>query len=225
VDKSPEQLLDLWKKGKSLDEAIWQFCDKKYQRAYPQNHPIINITSSGSDAVNQLKKISQYQLQKSDALEKLKKNLCEKLKGEYLIAVGYPKLSHSPVIIPLYLCVPKNLDLSKSSISGNGLDYSSVCIIENPHIIPEIKLPETSGNKKGRRTQIPKIIEAYDLLQKNDKINFSISFAAHIPAIRETVRRLYPELPEKGLGDEVIRRTLKPRFDKEKECLKNTLKI
>jgi len=180
VDKSPEQLLDLWKKGKSLDEAIWQFCDKKYQRAYPQNHPIINITSSGSDAVNQLKKISQYQLQKSDALEKLKKNLCEKLKGEYLIAVGYPKLSHSPVIIPLYLCVPKNLDLSKSSISGNGLDYSSVCIIENPHIIP---------------------------------------------AIRETVRRLYPELPEKGLGDEVIRRTLKPRFDKEKECLKNTLKI
>jgi hypothetical protein len=220
---SPEQLLDFWKKGKTLKEAVLFFFDRKYKNQELSNKPNEYSLPGLIDNLNKLAKIS---LEKNSISHKLKEDLCKKVNKGHLLMIGYEspvKSSDFPVLIPLHVCVPLNMDLNESSISGNGLNFLSVrivrkSIIKKAGIISakkEIDLPKYKIEKKkiGRPSIRKYIIEAYNRLDKDGQINPKMSINSHYEPIRSVVKKLAPQFKDdKGMKDEAIRKVISPLF-------------
>lgn len=234
MNYSPEQLLEFWKKGKSLNAALWEFCDQKYKNEFPKAY-IANTENkkpSWAEFFNEAGKSGQYLLQMQNALNNLKKNLCEKLNNEDLIAVGYLESSNSPSPIPLYLCISDNIDLNKSSIAGNGFKYSGVKIYSL--LNPAKKIPQkrqilppdipVGENKVGRQTLKTKIIAAYEFLKEHGRIDFTAPLKEHTKLIQKTVQDMYGITDIKGMKHEAIRRAVGERFKHDRASSKKALK-
>ena len=241
MDKySPEQLqlLDMWENGKPLNEAIWQFCNKKYKDEYKQinlkqENNYENPTLDGlfrviQDGVNCLSKIR-------DAENKLYENLYDKIKKKHLIALGYEsstKSDDAPKLIPLRLWPPEKIDKDKSSVFGSNLEFSSVRIIKKSNlqktIIKKEILPpkiEIKDKKVGRPSLKKEIIAAYESLKKDEDFYSSQKLKSHVAAIQKRVQFLFPHITtNEGMEHEAIRRAVGEIFKAEKTS-KSTSKL
>jgi hypothetical protein len=155
--------------------------------------------------------------------------LCEKIISEHLIAIGHPKSSNFLARVPIYLFEPENMDLDKSCISGSGIDYSAIRIIENITLNNKKSLPSNISveNKNiGRPSLKEKIIAAYKYLKKHGRIDYSKFLKSHTEIIQKTVMQLYPEIVSTdGMEHEAIRRAIGEQFKADRIASKSTSKL
>lgn len=246
-DISPEELLALWKKGKSLWEAFSEFCDQKYIDEYNQ----INSEQKSDnkpppqgilDALNQIsqewQKNTVNSLSREKAINNLINNLFKKIAQKKLMVIGYkvPINSDFPTLIPDYMLPPENIDINKSSISAHDISFVKIRIIKSnllskikikkQKVISENREVDFSLNKKvrkpsGRPSIRDKIKTAYEELEKLGKIDYSSDLKSHTEIIQKMVIKLNPEIQNnKGMDHEVIRLTVGKDFQSEKEKLK-----
>lgn len=241
---SPELLLDIWQKGKFLDEAVFIFCDQKYIDGYseinfvrkPPTSDEIKISDLLNEMNTSLKGLYDIQTAKDD----LYNNLYQKLKKGDLVGLGYEaplKSTDFPIQIPPHMWPPQKLG-KNSAISGNGLNFLSVRIVRKSAlkskmrnkdnfikktILPEIKIKD---KKTGRPSIKNEIISAYNLLKKEEKIDYSKPLKSHTELIQKTVQILFPEIETTaGMGIEAIRRAIGDIFKQDKTTSKPTSKL
>lgn len=249
MNYSPEQLLRAWEKGKSLDEAVWQYSDYNVRKKYEninvkinwddQSLPRIGATRliEVSQILGKIGELSKQSIQRKSAKGELWDNIFCKLSRRHLIAVGYkfPIESDFPTLIPLYMWPPENRDEADSSISSLGRKYIRVRIIRKAALQnilknwekERIQLSKYEAEKKkpGRPSISDKIIDAFYALIKNGQIDPKIPLNSHYPAIRDAIKLLYPELINKkgeidGMRDEAIRKWVSPIFNEIKKSQK-----
>ena len=245
MDYSPEQLLNIWKEGETLDDAIWEFCDSKYINEYPENHPKIGIKSNKTpdtllDGISEVLAaytkskmgMDKYYAQIKTSKNNMKNNLYDKIINSKLIAIGYemPIKSDFPILIPSHMWPPENADIDKSSISANGIDFVRVRIIKKS----SFKNSKKETQKKiriedkpiGRPSLKCEIINAYEYLKKEGHIDYSKTLKSHTVLIQKTVQGLSPEIKDtNGMAHEAIRRAVTKRFQDDKVASKSTSKL
>lgn len=244
-----KELLKLWKKGKTLYESLFEFTDKSLINNYNksqielenQTNLIPEKTSNGNpsmmDGLQAVQKtINKYQGTRS-ANDKLKRDLLNKLLSEKLAGLGFEspiKTSSHPQLIPIHIWPQKitDFDWNESSFLINGIEFFKIRIIKKTELKKqkniqikkkELKPPnlEVTDKKVGRPSKKQEIIDAYNFLKNECKIDYSKTFKSHTKLIQQTVRTLNPDQTnDKGLGNEAIRRTVKHLFDQEKNSQK-----
>ena len=240
MDMSPELLLDIWQKGKTLDKAALEYADNEIREKYitvlndkshlsgnELNQSIFGhgFTDGFINIVAGVGKIQNHSYRKTDAENNLYKNLFEKITSGELIAVGfkYPVESDCPVLIPAHMWPPENKNINTSSISAHGINFVRIRINKIHELKKEAKLIEAKidipkhkikPKKVGRPSSRDKILKAYELLDKDGQIDPSKPLKDHYPAIRETIKFLYPDIKsDKNFKNEVIRKTIAPLFN------------
>lgn len=229
MDKySPELLLEMWREGKTLEKAIWEYSSEKYRKNYPRlpeysSRDKIKDTPLGemfSEALKHLNDINQshrnYEAESASAIEDMQADVFNKVINGKLLAIGYeyPPQSDFPVIVPLYMWPPESLNTEDSSIVAHELKFVRVRIIKQSkaNSPKKVKLPNlTPKPKKGGRPTIrSKIKAAYITLEENGKIHSDEPLSIYTEMIQEMVRIMYPETASnKGMGQETIRRTVR----------------
>jgi hypothetical protein len=241
-----QELLKLWKKGKTLYESLFEFSDKSLINNYNksqlelenQTNSIPENNSNGKPSMMDNLQAFQSTFNKyqgtRNANDKLKRDLLNKILSEKLAGLGFEspiKTSSQPQLIPIHIWPQKinEFNWNESSFLSNGVEFQKIRIIKNIEFKKErniqnkkkeIQLPDFQITDKsvGRPSKKQEIINAYNLLKNKNKIDYSKTFKSHTPLIREAVRLQSPTLTDdKGLGDEAIRRTVKSLFDQEKK--------
>jgi hypothetical protein len=241
---SPQELLNLWKKGKTFNEALHQFTDLKIWREYdeitssknsenkgPSENDIQNFSSFLMNSLSDLNKITAHSREVNNAFDQLKLNLLNKIIAEKLIGLAYQapvKPLDNPQIIPLHMW-PRyinEINWDDCSFLQGETHFLNIRIIKKLNTKKSISSPIFKLQKSkiidkeiGRPSHNGKIIAAYEYLKKENKIDYSKFFKSHTQIIRESVWTLYSNLKGKseGLGDEAIRRYAKPLFDADKK--------
>ena len=246
---NPEDLLKLWKKGKTLDASLFEYTDdslrKKLDNSYIEFQNLTNAISeeyphgvqSMADGLKGAQKIITKHQDFRSANNELKWNLLNNVLSEKLIGLGFEspiKTSSTPQVIPIYIWPQKIFDInwSESSFLNNGVEFLNIRLIEiaelknKKNIDNQInklkKLPDIKikDKKVGRPSKKEKIIEAYEYLKKNNKLKYSKTLKSHTELIQQTVHKLNPKVTgTKGMQHEAIRRTLSERFQADKDNL------
>ncbi|MFM9889020.1 MAG: hypothetical protein ACKVOE_00025 [Rickettsiales bacterium] len=242
---TPQELLEYWKKGKTLWAALCEFGNREIWKEYPQNPEIksAELPSSFSavllTTLDQLGKINDTSLKRQAVIGKLQKDLYAKIQQGDLIAVGHKISAELPSAIPLHMWPPKEINLTDSAISGKGFEFVEVRIIAKTNlpklaapqklIAPVITpLPKLAVKDKpvGRPTHRDKIIAAYQWLKKNNQIDYLKYLKSHTEIIQKAVMHLFPEIKTiNGMDHEAIRRILMPLFKEDKKSSKSTSKL
>ena len=232
---TPQELLNFWKKGKTLSEAAWSFTDYdiwnatqniSLERGNENQKPPENWVDLLGNFAKVNYELNQYRERKQTAKNELWHNLFKKIKRGSLIAIGYKlpmELDDFPKIIPPQFWPPDNTDTDKSSIFAHGFNFVRVQIVRKSALskIPKfkpIKLPDiTVADKKvGRPSLKQEIIVAYEYLQKHGGIK-SKFLKSHTEIIQKTVQQLFPEIKTiAGMDHEAIRRAVGDRFKRDK---------
>lgn len=247
MNYSPEQILDLWKKGKFLGEAAWYYTDYKIWenwQKYAANNPKINrdnetLPKNLSDILGDFVKIHaelrQHSEQKEEAKDLLWDDLFKKITRGNLLAIGFklPNPSNFPDFIPLHMWPPENTDTNKSSISANNIEYGRVRIIKKSALNNKVAyIPKTPPNisvkdrKVGRPSLKAEIVTAYEYLKKHGRIDYSKFLKSHTEIIQKTVMQLYPAVTNnEGMEHEAIRRAIGDCFKVDQATSKSTSKL
>lgn len=240
-----QELLEFWKKGKTLWAALCEFGSREIWKEYPQNPEMksAELPSSFSavllTTLDQLGKINDASLKRQAVIGKLQKDLYAKIHHGDLIAVGHKISAELPSSIPLHMWPPKEINLADSSISGKGFEFVEVRIIAKTNlpklatpqklITPVItSLPKIAIKDKpvGRPTHRDKIIAAYQWLKKNGHLDYSKTLKAHTDIIQKTVLHLFQEIKTiDGMEYEAIRRIVMPLFKEDKKTSKSASKL
>jgi hypothetical protein len=239
-------LLKLWKKGKTLYTSLFEFTDNSLRQKYnkscaelknqtktiPEKYP--NGVQSISDGIEALSKSFTNYQEIQSANDELKRNLLNNILSERLIGIGFEspiKTTSQPQVIPIHIW-PQNItdyDWNESSFSINGVEFLKIRLIKNAEFKSELNLTnekeeitlpdlEITDKHVGRPSKKKEIIDSYNHLKKENKIDYSKTFKSHTELIRKTVRLHNPKMEnDKGLGVEAIRRTVKHLFDQEKK--------
>ena len=241
---SPQQSLNYWQNAKPLADSMWEFCDSDIRNVIPQSVQdgyremrSTGINESYIDAIanecNSSAELNIYSQQIDSQINDMLKNVYEKINSGDLIAFGfqYPIESEFPTPIPLHMWPPEDEDIEKSAIDSNGFKYVNIRIIqkakakeikfganENEEIVqPEIIVHD---KKVGRPSLKKEILEAYERLKNESKIDYSKSLKSHTELIQKTVQVMHPKIIEiVGMQYEAIRRTLSERFKADKNSL------
>lgn len=218
--------VDDWKRGVDLSRARQHFATPEQQEAYAdlsKGHSgievIANVIAAATGNQDQdFGKLQERAAQFSDLNTQLKRQLLHWLSSEILIALGfsYPRQPDDlPCLIPIDLWA-QSVGWDKSKVEGNGLRIDAVRIL-HPQWIGGTESTESSKSP-GRPSKVPMILEAYESLLGSQKIDFSAPKKSAVRQIRDWISTNHPDQFEngKGLGDEVIRRTIAERFDNDK---------
>lgn len=240
-----EKLINLWKKGKTLYSSLFKYTVPSLLENYNQSQSEFEnqtnqISEKNSDAGNSViagiqtiqESFSKYQ-GISSAENELKWDIINKILSEKLIGLGYEspiKSSDLPQIIPIHVWPEKitDFDWKESSFSNNGVEFLKIKLIKfnelkkeinSKNEKKEIKLPDIKVKDKvvGRPSIKDKIIEAYENLKTNGKIDFCKTLKSHTELIQQTVKTLTPDIVDnKGMQHEAIRRTIGDQFKADK---------
>lgn len=244
---SPEKLLSLWKKGISLDEAVWQYTDNKIREKYEnitvetewddQSFPQDGADREAAAAriLGKLRKSVFQSINKEAGKKEMWDNLFDKLSDDQLIGLGHatPVKSNHPTLIPLHMWPPEKTNAVKSSVSAHGIEYVRVRIIRKSAANKIIEQKKSSppnitvkDKKVGRPSLKSKIISAYDHLWSKGRIDLNCTLKSHSELIQQTVMQLFPEITNvTGLGHEAIRRAAGERFKADRATSKSTSKL
>lgn len=241
-----EELLSFWKRGKSLDTAIYSLTDTAFQEEYNKQSSkfedktratLETISSGGIPSVSggfaELGKTLQLKSTIDMARRGLKNNLLNKINSGELSGLGYEtpiKSSDIPQIIPLHVW-PQNVDKinwDSSSFLENGINFLKIRIIKKSALkkkldsTKEFSLPriKVKAKKTGRPSLKAMVIEAYEYLKKEGSIDYSIDLKSHTELIQKTVQALNPEITgTAGMAHEAIRRAISKQFQADKNNL------
>lgn len=109
----------------------------------------------------------------------------------------------------------------KNRMDYDGVMYEEIVVTRPEHVtavvegLPYAKRPP-EGVTKGRPSYNLAIEEAYEEIQKD----YCLSFASHIPIIRQMVQETLGIQGNKNLGDSVIRKIVGAQFSREKAEIK-----
>lgn len=244
---SPQELLSFWKKGKTLNVALYEFTAPEILDEYAgltselknyghnQDNLKISDLPTISAGLANLGKIISLQNQIKNVCDQLKRDLLNKIISEKLIGVGYEapiKTSDKPQIIPLHIW-PLNINeinWDDSLILKNGIEFLNIRIIKKQPIkklAPDKinKSIEIKDKKTGRPSLKEKIIVAYEYLKTGNNIDYSKALKSHTELIQKTVQKLFPEIKNTtGMQHEAIRKVLSKRF-KNDAASKSTSKL
>ncbi len=246
---SPEELLNNWKKGKTLYSAIYVFTAYELQKKYndleledkarnpwKDDPSIIPTISGGLTAVSE----TLFHRGKMDnARDELKWDLLKNILSEEIIGLGYAapvQITDKPQIIPLHIWPQKinEINWDNSSISKHGINFLDIRLIKKTAFKnkpdnkkkttpPKIKIED---KKTGRPSLKNKIIEAYEYLKKEGAIDYSKNLKSHTEIIQKTVQALDTDITgTAGMEHEAIRRAISERFQSDKTTSKSTSKL
>lgn len=235
---SPQQLLKIWQKGKTLNNAVWAYCDKKYIDAFSVKLPKtasgkIEDTGSfmgnlievaGSFAETQMKQKEHF-TKKEAARNNLKNNLYDKITNGELIAVGYevPVQSNFPTSIPLHMWPPEEADMGESSISANERDFIRVRIIQKAEI-EKIISPKKEQEvipkyeKRGRPTVKNALNQIYAEMKADDSMDYSTNLKENLTEIKVRFRRKHPFLNDGNVEYSAVNDHLGDRYKIDKKA-------
>ncbi len=240
-NRPPEELFNNWRKGTSIWGAFCTYCDPEIMKEYPRGKdsiPIIDTTNKWAALGNGFAQLSEFLVRQSTVTEKLKKDLCNRIRRGELIAIGYKIGDKEPSEIPIHVWSPKHIHVAASSISGIGHEFVEIRIISaaNLNIIdvtpakiePSIQklLPPNIpvGEKKvGRQTLKEEIIFAYEFLKEHGRIDCSKALKSHTTLIQKVVQEKYGIEGTAGMQFEAIRRAVGDRFKHDRESSKKAL--
>lgn len=141
----------------------------------------------------------------------------EKLQSGQWTAIGYraPRELNSILeLVPNEIVGQAEFKFEHSTILGDGLTYVGVRFVSSTLLGPE----PPSSPRRGRPTQQRAIISAYKALAERGEVDFKAPMVRLFPKIRNRISRNrgVPILTLKGVGDEAIRRTIRPLFDRDR---------
>lgn len=238
-----EELFNFWKKGKTLNSAIYSFTSYELQKQYDDlekedksRNPWKDDPTAIPNISGGLAAVSEAIFHKGkmdDARDKLKWDLLKNILSEKVIGLGYesPVTTESkPKIIPLHIWPQKadKINWNDSSFLENGINFLNIRIIKKSALkkkpdnkkkifSPKIKI---ENKKMGRPSLKNQIIEAYEYLKKEGAIDYSKTLKSHTELIQKTVQALYPEITSTaGMAHEAIRRALGSCFQTDRDNL------
>lgn len=241
MEYSPEQLLEFWKKGKSLDEATWYYTDykiwenwRKYENTdlnkdRDNQTPPKNLAEILGDFAKKNAEREQYLRQKENAIDELWDNLFQKIFRGSLIAIGYEapvKLEDKPKVILPHFWPPDNTDTYKSSISVHGYNFFKVQIIKKSALLKlsKNKLPKKptiTDNARGRPSQEADLLATFDWMVKNGWISTSKNLVSHMTAFNDALKIVNPNSPYiNRLNYKTVNRHLGDKFNVLKQSQK-----
>ncbi|MBE7638691.1 MAG: hypothetical protein JJ879_14150 [Sneathiella sp.] len=150
--------------------------------------------------------------------ESIQTEMFRALKARKVLAYGYDyprKASDQAQEVPEELWSSFN-DWSKDSLSTNGLRMDAIRLIPINWISKAPSPDPAPKASPGRPSRKDQILTAFEALDQEGKINRGNSMHSHCDLIREWILRHYPDESEqtKGLGDQIIRKTISPVFKK-----------
>lgn len=248
---NPKDLLNLWKKGKTLYSGMYAFTAYELQKKCTDlelklnnksRNPWENNTSEKPNIATGLSAVSEtifLQGKIDSARDELKWDLLENILSEKVIGLGYeaPVTTESkPKIIPLHIWprTIKEINWDNSSILKHGITFSDIRLIKKSAFKKKtdnkksISAPKTpiKDKKTGRPSLKEKIIEAYEFLKKEGSIDYSKTLKSHTEIIQKTVQTLNPEITDTaGMAHEAIRRAISKQFQADKTTSKPASKL
>lgn len=102
----------------------------------------------------------------------------------------------------------------KDKLVGNGLEMVAVRLIPSKWIIQLEGLSEEPARRAGRPSREAQIIDAWTALSTSGELDFGAPKTNAYRLIRQTVLDLYPDQGATGLGDDALRKILKPYWDR-----------
>ena len=147
--------------------------------------------------------------------EELRSNIFERVRVKGLLAYGFAiprRPEDTPIPIPLDLWNPY-LQWAKDQARANGFQMDGIRITD-PDWLDEAN-DQNTIKPAGRPSRKPQIIEAFETLDHEGKIDYSNPAKHCYPAIRNWVKLHYPEAenPDRGLGDKAIQLHVNPLFN------------
>ena len=225
---------ELWNQGKPLSEAFEVFFQK--HKPTDSQRKIIN---DGDKWYKKALKATEIIMMENAEDSRINEDFCNLAKKGKLIWLGLqsPEGIHdAPVIIPVkhlsgniyrknddFYSQRKMQDGKKKTIAH----YVSVRIIDREAFVKaqqeyansQGKAPiaiafKAVQGKVGRPSVKAYLVEAFDALTMEDKINFNSSFRSHCPLIRAWLAQSYPQDSARlgNLADETMRKVLSPLF-------------
>lgn len=239
-----ESLSKLWKAGYTLEQSKIEFGDKSITESFRNaksefdswNESSIEEKAESIDFAYELTEGLKYKELLSNfesSNEEVKISILNMILNESVVGIGYQSpisISNSIQLIPIHIwpiSIAK-IDWEESSFSNNGIELLNIRLInypvfeelnddqlnQNKIIPPEIPVRE---KKVGRPSKQDRVIEAFEFLEKAQKIDYSKNFKSHTEIIRQTVKQLNPDITSgEGLSDEVIRIAATPLFKNNK---------
>lgn len=204
----PQELMKLWREGRTLYKACFDFGDAEFIDALPKwkesrplkntvSKDVIGILADGIQRIAQAhSEVEKFRQASQLARDRLINNLFQKITSGELLAVGYesPIKSDFPVYVPIYMWPPESIDVEKSIISAHGKTFIKVKIVKlETQTTPKNTLPDVKvqSEKVGRPSVGDQIISAFRELEKAGRINYSKSFQAHHQLLMETVLAIH----------------------------------
>jgi hypothetical protein len=187
----PELLLEIWQKGFTIEDSIWQYCDEEYI----DDHQNISLKRSNDDVGMSI--LSRH-FELENANKNLINNLIEKIETGELIALGFKSpTSHkdSPVKIPPHIWVPENINKLKSSFFTDEVKFEKIRIIISSEIDKVVsgdkpKIPK--HEKRGRPSVKAPLNKVYDKLKSDGRIEFSLNLKANLEDIQDEFLKMFP---------------------------------
>ncbi len=240
-----EDLLDLWKNGKTLYAASHDYTNYELKKAYrhhlselnSENKEILEGKRFETGGIANIFLSYNNSLSLNRALENaqndLKWDLLNNILSEKLIGVGYEapiKTSDYPQIIPLHVWPRriKEINWDESSFSKDNIGFLNIRVIKRRNLkistkrkkFSEITKTEILDKKPGRPSLRAEIIQAYEHLKARGVIDYTKSLKSHTKLIQEAVWALHPEITSiEGMQYEAIRRALSVRFKADRQNL------
>lgn len=152
------------------------------------------------------------------ALQKKLKSACiDYVQRGHLRAFGYSaprRPDDTPVEVPSDLWAHP-IYWDKDKLSGNGLEIVAVRLIPTQWLLQAQGIsPQSPSRRQGRPSRDSDILNAWNELVEEGKIDFSGTRANACRLVRERVLKLFPDQGDAGLGDKALYRKLKPLWDK-----------
>lgn len=141
----------------------------------------------------------------------------KKLQSGQWTAIGYraPRdLNSNLELVPNEIVAHAEFKFEHSTILGDGLTYVGVRLVSSALLGSE----PLALRRRGRPTRQSEIIAAYKALAERGEIDFRAPMVRLFSKIRNRISRNsgVPTLTLKGVGDEAIRRTIRPLFDRDR---------
>jgi hypothetical protein len=155
----------------------------------------------------------------------LEDDVLEQIDRKELVGLGYVmprKTADSPIQIPSDIW-SGHIDWSNSTVSGSGLSFVSVRLVENSKILSATSIEQPKAvkvgspvepfarTKAGRKSRKEEILVAYEALKAAGVVTLDTPKAILGHEVREFILKDVPKLErrETGLSDETIRRTIR----------------
>ncbi len=236
------ELMDFWKKGKTLNQALSVFTDLKIRNEYinfinsensnleqlPSDTNLSEILLKGFETLN---KISTRSNNRNKLINKLKANLLTHILSESIIGVGYEtpiKTTDTPQFISLHVW-PQNiemLDWDDSSFSDNGINFIKIKLFKNPLLknvpnktINQISNIKIESKRVGRPDSGKDLLAAYILLKQNNKLNYNETLKAHTDRIQEAIKIIRKSNDISGTNYKTICKYLGKQFREDKQSI------